>query len=176
MAIYRLGEFTPDIHPTAWVAESADIIGNVKIEAGASVWFGVVVRGDNDQIIIGENTNIQDGSMLHADPGHPLIIGKNVTVGHHAILHACTVGDGALIGIRSTVLTGAVIGEGCLVGACALVTEGKKIEKNALIIGSPATVSRIMSDEAISKFQRTAGNYVRRGKLYAEKLERIDQV
>ena len=173
MAIYRLGKHTPEIHPTAWIADSANIIGNVKIEAGASIWFGVTVRADNDMITIGENTNIQDGSMLHANPGYPLHIGKNVTVGHHAILHGCTVSNGALIGIRSTVLDGAIIGEGCLVGACALVTEGKKMEKNALIIGSPARVSKIMSDEAVNKMQRTAQGYVKRSKLFAEELEKI---
>ena len=173
MAIYRLGKYTPEIHPTAWIADSANVIGNVKIEAGASVWFGVTIRADNDRITIGENSNIQDGSMLHADPGYPLIIGKNVTVGHHAILHGCTVGDGALVGIRSTVLNGASIGEGCLVGACALVTEGKKMEKNALVIGSPATVKRIMSDEAVHKMQATALHYMQRSKLFSDELEKI---
>ena len=173
MAIYRLGQYTPQIHPTAWIAESANIIGNVRIEAGASVWFGTTVRADNDLITIGENTNIQDNCMLHADPGFPLFVGNNVTVGHHAILHGCTVKDGALIGIRATVMNGAVIGEGSLVGACSLVTENKKMEKNALIIGSPASVTRIMSDEAVHKMQGAARHYVKQSKLFAEDLEKI---
>ncbi len=173
MAIYRLGKHTPDIHPTAFIAESANIIGNVKIEAGASVWFGVTIRADNDQIIIGENSNVQDCSMLHADPGYPVTIGKNVTIGHHAILHGCTVGDGALIGIRSTVLNGAVIGENALVGACALVTEGKNMDANAMILGVPAKVTKVMSDEAIQGLRAIAQHYVEQNKLFSEELEKI---
>lgn len=173
MAIYRLGKYTPEIHPTVYVAESANIIGNVKIEAGASIWFGVTIRADNDLITIGENTNVQDCSMLHADPGYPVTIGKNVTIGHHAILHGCTVGDGALIGIRSTILNGAIIGENALVGACALVTEGKQMEANAMILGVPAKVAKIMSDEAVHKMQGAARHYVKQNKLFTEELEKI---
>ncbi len=173
MAIYRLGKHTPDIHPTAWIAPTANIIGNVKIKAGASVWFGVTIRADHEQIVIGENSNIQDLSMLHADPGFPLIIGKNVTVGHHAILHGCIIEDGALVGIRATVLNGSVIGEGSLVGACALVTENKKMEKNALIIGSPARVAKTMTDEDIHRMQGAARFYMKNSKLFADELEQI---
>ena len=173
MAIYRLGKYTPEIHPTAWIAESADIIGNVRIEANASVWFGVTVRADHERIVIGENSNIQDGSVLHADPGCPLIIGKNVTVGHQAMLHGCTIGNGAMVGIRATVLNGAVIGENALVGACALVTEGKQMEANAMIIGAPARVAKIMDDETIDKMQGAARFYLKNSKLFAEELEKI---
>jgi carbonic anhydrase/acetyltransferase-like protein (isoleucine patch superfamily) len=173
MAIYRLGKYTPDIHPTAWIAPSANVIGNVKIEAGASVWFGVTIRADHEAIVIGENSNIQDLSMLHADPGFPLIIGKNVTVGHHAVLHGCIISDGALVGIRATVLNGAVIGEGSLVGACALVTEGKNVEKNALMVGSPAKLSKTLTDEEVHQMQGAARFYIKNSKLFSEELEKI---
>ena len=173
MAIYRLGKHIPEIHPTAWIAPTANIIGNVTIEAGASVWFGVTIRADHERIVIGENSNIQDLSMLHADPGFPLIIGKNVTVGHHAILHGCIVEDGALVGIRATVLNGSVIGEGSLVGACALVTENKKMEKNALIIGSPARVAKTMTDDEVQRMQGAARFYMKNSKLFSEELEQI---
>ena len=173
MAIYRLGKHIPEIHPTAWIAPTANIIGNVTIEAGASVWFGVTIRADHERIVIGENSNIQDLSMLHADPGFPLIIGKNVTIGHHAILHGCIVEDGALVGIRATVLNGSVIGEGSLVGACALVTENKKMEKNALIIGSPARVAKTMTDNEVQRMQGAARFYMKNSKLFSEELEQI---
>lgn len=173
MAIYRLGSHTPVIHPTAWIAPTANIIGNVTVEAGASVWFGVTIRADHERIVIGENSNIQDGSVLHADPGFPLIIGKNVTVGHLAMLHGCIVGDGAMVGIRATVLNGAAIGENSLVGACALVTENKKIDQNALMVGAPARASKIMSDEEINRMQGAARFYLRNSKLFAEELELI---
>lgn len=173
MAIYRLGKHTPAIHPTAWIAPSANIIGNVTIEAGASVWFGVTIRADHERIVIGENANIQDLSMLHADPGCPLIIGKNVTVGHHAMLHGCKVGDGAMVGIRATVLNGAVIGENALVGACALVTESKQMPPNALIIGSPARIAKTLSEEEIHRMQGAARFYMKNSKLFAEELEEI---
>ena len=174
MPIYRLGNHTPDIHPTAWIAPTANIIGNVKIAAGASVWFGVTIRADHERIEIGENTNIQDLSMLHADPGFPLLIGNNVTVGHHAVLHGCIIEDGALVGIRATVLNGAVIGENSLVGACALVTENKKMtEKNALIVGAPASVSKTMSDDAVKRMHGAARFYTKNSKLFSEELEQI---
>ncbi|MBS1170901.1 MAG: bacterial transferase hexapeptide family protein [Burkholderiaceae bacterium] len=173
MAIYRLGNHTPDIHPNAWIAPSADVIGNVRIEAGASVWFGVTIRADHERIVIGENSNIQDGSVLHADPGCPLLMGKNVTVGHQAMLHGCKIGDGAMVGIRATVLNGAVIGENALVGACALVTEGKEMASNALIIGSPARVARTMSEEDVHRMQGAARFYIKNSKLFAAELEQI---
>jgi carbonic anhydrase/acetyltransferase-like protein (isoleucine patch superfamily) len=174
MSIYRLGKHVPDIHPTAWIAPTANIIGNVKIAAGASVWFGVTIRADAERIEIGENANVQDHSVLHADPGFPLLLGKNVTVGHHAMLHGCIIEDGALIGIRATVLNGALIGENSLVGACALVTENKKLsEKNALIIGTPAKISKTMSPEDVDRMHGAARFYIKNRQLFAQELEQI---
>ena len=144
MAIYQLGDCIPDIDPSAYIAESANVIGKVIIKANASIWFGVTIRGDNEPITIGENSNVQEGCVLHADPGLPLTIGRNVTVGHQAMLHGCTVGDGSLIGIQAVILNGAKIGKNCLVGAGALVTEGKEFPDNSLIIGSPAKVVRTL--------------------------------
>ena len=138
MPIYQLNDKVPDIAETAWVADTAQIIGDVRLGAGASVWFNTVLRGDNDPITIGAGSNIQDGSVLHTDEGVPLNIGCNVTVGHMAMLHGCTVGDESLIGIGAVILNGAVIGRNCIVGAGALVTEGKAFPDGSLIIGSPA--------------------------------------
>src|SRR6476469_8446647 len=155
MAIYQLGEHAPEIDASAYVADSANLIGKVTVQANASVWFGVTIRGDNERITIGENSNVQEGTVMHTDMGYPLTLGKNVTVGHQAMLHGCTVGDGALIGIQAVILTGARIGKGCLVGAGALVTEGKEFPDNSLIIGSPAKAVRTLTDEDL---QRLAGN------------------
>ena len=173
MPIYRLGDHTPDIHPTAWVAPSANIIGNVTIGAHASVWFGVTIRADHERIVIGENSNIQDGTVMHADPGCPLILGSNVTVGHQAMLHGCTVGNGAMVGIRATVLNGANIGENALVGACALVTENKMVEKNALMVGAPARQSKTLSEEEVQRMQGAARFYLKNSKLFATELEQV---
>src|ERR1035437_4326790 len=150
MAIYQLGEESPDIDPSAYITESAKIIGKARIEANASIWFDVTIRGDNECITVGENSNVQDSCILHTDPGYPLTIGKNVTVGHQAMLHGCSIGDGALVGIQAVILNGAKIGRNCLVGAGALVTEGKEFPDNSLIIGSPAKAVRSLTDEAIT--------------------------
>ena len=131
MAIYQLGEHAPDIDPSAYVADSATLIGKVTLEANASVWSGVTIRGDNERITIGENSNVQESCVMHTDMGFPLTLGKDVTVGHQAMLHGCTVGDGSLIGIQAIVLNGARIGKCCLVGAGALVTEGKEFPDNS---------------------------------------------
>ena len=136
MAIYQLGEHAPQIHDTAFVADSADVIGRVHLAEDTSVWFGVVVRGDTDDIRIGRGSNIQDNSVLHTDEGIELVIGENVTVGHQCMLHGCTIGDGSLIGIGAIVLNGAKIGRGCIVGAGALVTEGKEFPDHSMILGS----------------------------------------
>jgi carbonic anhydrase/acetyltransferase-like protein (isoleucine patch superfamily) len=173
MAIYQLGDDAPDIDPSAYVTESANIIGKVKIEAHASIWFDVTIRGDNELITVGENSNVQESSVLHTDPGCPLTIGKNVTVGHQAMLHGCTIGDGALIGIQAIVLNGAKIGRNCLVGAGALVTEGKEFPDNSLIIGSPAKAVRTLSEEDIARMHRNTSNYVERGKHFKANLKRI---
>lgn len=173
MAIFQLGEYAPDIDPSAYIADSANIIGKAKIEANASVWFDVTIRGDNELITVGENSNVQEGCVLHTDPGFPLDIGKNVTVGHQAMLHGCTIGDGSLVGIQAVILNGAKIGKNSLVGAGALVTEGKEFPDNSLIIGSPAKVVRTLNEEDFVRMQRNASNYVKRGQLFKKELKRI---
>ena len=138
MAIYQLDNLTPGIHESVWVADSAQVMGNVVLGEDCSVWFGAVIRGDTETIRVGRGSNIQDNSILHADHGMPLNIGENVTVGHQVMLHGCTVGDNSLIGIAAVVLNGARIGKNCLVGAGSLVTEGKEFPDGSMIIGSPA--------------------------------------
>ena len=174
MAIYQLGELVPVVHPSAYVAESAAVIGNVHIAAHASVWFKASIRGDTDRIVIGENSNIQEGAVLHTDPGLVLTIGKNVTVGHQVMLHGCTIGDGSLIGIQAVILNGAKIGRNCLVGAGAVVTEGKEFPDNSLIIGAPAKAVRTTTEEQIAGMQKGAPNYVERAQTYKTALKRID--
>jgi len=173
MAVYQLGEFVPDIDSSAYIAESANVIGKARVEANASIWSGVTIRGDNELIAIGENSNVQEGCVMHTDMGYPLTVGKNVTIGHQAMLHGCSVGDGSLIGIQAVVLNGAKIGKNCLVGAGALVTEGKEFPDNSLIIGSPARAVRTLSDEQIAKFQEGVGHYVERGQLFKQSLKRV---
>lgn len=174
MAIYQLGDLVPDIHPSAYVAENATVIGRVKLEANTSVWSNVTIRGDNDQITIGENSNIQESSVLHTDPGFLLTLGKGVSVGHQAMLHGCTVGDNTLIGIQAVVLNNAKIGRNCLVGAGALVTEGKEFPDNSLIIGTPAKVARMLTDAEVANLQRIAAGYVQRAQDFKTSLKRID--
>jgi carbonic anhydrase/acetyltransferase-like protein (isoleucine patch superfamily) len=174
MAIYQLGDLVPDIHPSAYVAENATVIGRVKLEANTSVWSNVTIRGDNDQITIGENSNIQESSVLHTDPGFLLTLGKGVSVGHQAMLHGCTVGDNSLIGIQAVVLNNAKIGRNCLVGAGALVTEGKEFPDNSLIIGTPAKVARMLTDAEVANLQRIAAGYVQRAQDFKTSLKRID--
>ena len=173
MAIYQLGEHTPVIDPSAYIADTANIIGKAEIQAHASVWFHVTIRGDNERITVGENSNVQEGCVLHTDPGYPLTIGKNVTIGHQAMLHGCTIGEGALVGIQAVILNGAKIGKNCLVGAGALVTEGKEFPDNSLIVGSPAKVARTLSDEDVTRLHGNTRNYVERGKLFKANLKRI---
>lgn len=174
MATYRLGDDGPIIPHSAYVAAQATVIGKVTLGEHASVWPGAVLRGDNDSITIGDGSNIQDNAVLHTDPGFPLTVGANVTIGHQAMLHGCTVGDGALIGIQAVVMNGAVIGKDCLVGAAALVPEGKTYGDRKLIVGAPAKVVRELSDEEIEKMHRAAPGYVKRQELYKEKLKRIE--
>jgi carbonic anhydrase/acetyltransferase-like protein (isoleucine patch superfamily) len=173
MSIYQLGEHAPQLDATAFVADSATLIGKVTLEANASVWFGATLRGDNERITIGENSNVQESSVLHTDMGYPLSIGKNVTVGHQAMLHGCTIGDGALIGIQAVILNGARIGRGCLVGAGALVTEGKEFPDNMLIIGSPAKAVRQLTEEDVARLQGSAASYVQRAQLFKTQLTKI---
>lgn len=173
MAIYQLDDFVPNIHPTAYIASSAEVIGDVHMAEGSSAWFGVVIRGDSETIRIGKGSNVQDLSMLHADEGVPLTIGENVTIGHQVMLHGCTIGDGSLIGIQAVVLNNAKIGKNSLVGAGSVVTEGKEFPDNALIIGSPAKVVRIMSDEQIERLRGAARHYQVNGPRFAKGLKKI---
>ncbi|PRC91472.1 gamma carbonic anhydrase family protein [Solimicrobium silvestre] len=173
MTIYQLSDSIPQIDDSAFVADSANVIGKVHIAAHASVWFEVTIRGDNELISVGENSNVQENVVLHTDIGYPLTIGRNVTVGHQAMLHGCTIQDGALIGIQAVILNGAVIGKNCLVGAGALVTEGKHFPDNSLIIGSPAKVARTLTEEEINNFHKNTDNYVTRAQLFKTKLIRL---
>ena len=172
MAIYQLGDDIPRIDPTAWVADSATVVGRVALAAGTSVWYSSVLRGDNEWLTIGRDTNIQDGSVLHSDYGFPLTLGERVTVGHSVMLHGCSVGDGSLIGIGAVVLNGARIGKNCLVGAGALVTEGKEFADGSLIFGSPAKAVRQLTPEQIQHIGLAAAHYVENTALHraAKKL------
>ena len=173
MALYELDGVAPQLGPGAYVADSAQVIGNVKLDENASLWFGVVARGDSDTLTIGRNSNIQDLSMLHADAGMPLTIGENVTVGHHVVLHGCTVGDNSLIGIGAVVLNNAKIGRNSIVGAGSVVTEGKEFPDNSLIFGSPAKVMRTISDEDVARLRHGAEHYVKNAVRYAKGLKKI---
>ena len=173
MSIYQLGEIAPEIDASCYVAENAAVIGKVTLQANATVWFGASLRGDNERITIGENSNVQEGTVMHTDMGYPLTVGKNVTIGHQVMLHGCTIGDGALIGIQAVILNGARIGKGCLVGAGALVTEGKEFPDNSLIIGAPAKAVRTLSDEEAAQLLLAADSYVKRGQLFKTQLKKI---
>jgi carbonic anhydrase/acetyltransferase-like protein (isoleucine patch superfamily) len=173
MAIYQLGEHVPDIAATAYITDSATVVGRVTIKANSSVWFQVTVRGDNEDITIGENCNLQEGAVLHADPGFPLTLGDNVSVGHQAMIHGCTIGEGSLIGIQAVILNGAKIGKNCLVGAGALVTEGKEYPDNSLILGTPAKVVRSLSETDIANLRRIADSYVTRSREFKNTLKKI---
>lgn len=174
MAVYRLGDAHPQVAASAWVADSAQVIGDVVLAEEASVWFGAVVRGDNTRLHIGERTNIQDGAVLHSDAGKPLTLGNGVTIGHQAMLHGCTVGDGSLIGIQAVVLNGARIGKSCLVGAGAVVTEGKQFEDGWLILGAPAKAVRPLTPEQLEGLALSAAGYVAKAQRFRTELVRID--
>ena len=173
MAVYQLDDLTPHIANSAWVADNAQVMGDVHMADDSSVWFSSVVRGDSATIRIGEGTNIQDGSVLHADVGVPLTIGKHVTVGHMVQLHGCTVGDESLIGIGAVVLNGAKIGKNCLVGAGSLVTEGKEFPDGSMILGSPAKVVRQLTPEQIEGLRRSAQRYVNNKDRFKAGLKKI---
>ena len=167
MPLYALDDLSPSIDPSAWVAPSADLIGDVRLGARSSVWFGAVIRADNTPIAIGQNSNFQDGAIGHSDPGSPLTVGAGVTVGHQAILHGCTVGEGALIGMGARILNGAEIGAGCIVGAGALVTEGKQFEPGLLIVGTPARVVRPLTEAEQQMLLVSAAHYADKAAKYA---------
>lgn len=173
MAIFQLGEHAPQIHPTAFIADNAQVIGRVHLAENSSVWFGVVVRGDTDDIHIGRGSNVQDNSVLHTDEGIELVIGENVTVGHQCMLHGCTIGDGSLIGIGAIVLNGAKIGRHSIVGAGSLVTEGKEFPDYSMIIGSPAKVVKTLTPEQAERFGHGATHYVDNARRYQRELKEV---
>lgn len=173
MAIYELDQIAPRIDASAWVADSAQVMGNVEMAEETSVWFGAVVRGDTETIRIGKGSNIQDASVLHADIGKPLTIGENVTVGHKVMLHGCSIGDGSLIGIGAIVLNGAKIGKGCIVGAGSLVTEGKEFPDGSMILGSPAKVVRQLSEEQQAGLRMSALHYIENAHRFKNGLKKI---
>ena len=173
MAIYQLDEWVPQIAATAWVADTASVIGRVRMGEGASVWYGAVLRGDNDWITLGRQCNIQDGSVLHTDSGIALTLADNVTVGHQVMLHGCSIGEGTLIGIQAVVLNGAKIGRHCIVGAGALVTEGKEFPDGSLIVGSPAKAVRTLSAAQHEMLGHLAEHYVVQARRHRGGIKRI---
>lgn len=171
MPLYEIDDLFPQLADGAWAALSADLIGDVRLGARASVWFGAVIRADNTPIILGEETNFQDGAIGHSDPGAPLTVGARVTVGHQAILHGCTVADDCLIGMGARVLNGAFLGPECLVGANALITEGKRFEEGGLIVGAPARLVRPLSDTEKAALRMSAAHYAEKAAGYAVGLK-----
>ena len=173
MAIYQLGDRKPVIPASCYVAPEATVIGAVTLGERVTIMPGAVLRGDNEPIVIGDDSNVQDNAVLHTDPGCPLIIGKGVTIGHQVMLHGCTIGDGALIGVAAIVLNSAVIGKDCLVGAGAVVTEGKRFPDRSVVFGSPAKAAREVNDDNIARMRFSAESYVLRGRQYRANFKRI---
>ena len=173
MAVYEFDGRSPRVAASAWVADSAQVMGNVVLGDDVSVWFGTIIRGDTETITIGQGSNIQDGSVLHADVGKPLVVGENVTVGHQVMLHGCTIGDESLIGIGAVVLNGAVIGKNCLVGAGALVTEGKEFPDGSMIMGTPAKVVRQLTPEQIEGLRLSAQHYIDNARMFRATLKKL---
>jgi carbonic anhydrase/acetyltransferase-like protein (isoleucine patch superfamily) len=173
VALYQLGDDAPRLAPGVWVADTAQVIGKVQLGDEASVWFGAVLRGDNEWITVGARSNVQEGCVLHTDIGFPLTLGDGVTVGHQVMLHGCTVGAGSLIGIQAVVLNGVQIGKNCLVGAGSVVTEGKVFPDNSLILGSPAKVVRDISPEQAARLRLSAAFYVKNAARYKSQLKRL---
>lgn len=171
MTIYALDGIAPEIDPAAWVAPGCHIIGDVRLEAMSSVWFGTTIRGDNEPIVLGQGSNIQENCVLHTDPGCPLSIGRDCTIGHKAMLHGCTIGEGSLIGMGATVLNKAVIGKGCLIGAGALITEGKVIPDGSLVMGAPGKVVRALDAAAREGLIRSARHYQENARRFRAGLE-----
>lgn len=175
MTIYRLGDKVPQLADSVWIAPNATVIGDVRLAENVSIWWNAVLRGDNDPITIGANSNIQDGSVLHTDEGVPMTIGRDVTVGHLVMLHGCTIGDGSLIGIKSVILNGAVIGKNCLIGANTLIPEGKVIPDGSLVMGSPGKVVRELTNEQVHRIAHSAAHYVNNAQRYRELLEEVSR-
>jgi len=173
MAVYQLADRTPQIDPSAFVFENATVIGRVILGRGVSIWPYATLRGDNEPIVIGDGSNVQEGCVLHTDPGCPLTIGRNVTLGHQAMVHGCTIGDGSLIGIQAVILNKSVIGKNCLIGAGALITEGKVIPDNSLVLGRPAKVVRELTAEEIARNHANNAGYIERGAAYKAQLKGI---
>ncbi len=173
MAVYEIDGKAPQVDSTAWIADSAEVMGAVTLGPDASVWFGCVLRGDTETMTIGEGSNIQDLSVLHADRGKPLTVGKNVTVGHKVMLHGCTIGDESLIGIGAVVLNGAKIGKNCLVGAGSLVTEGKEFPDGSMIVGSPARAIRQLTPEQIEGLRQSAQHYIDNARMFRATLKKL---
>jgi carbonic anhydrase/acetyltransferase-like protein (isoleucine patch superfamily) len=175
MPLYALGKIVPKTPAPGsyWIAPNATVIGDVDIGEDVGIWFGAVLRGDNEPILLGAGTNIQEGVMIHNDIGFPVSIGPGCTIGHHAIIHGCTIGENSLVGMGATILNGARIGNNCLVGANALVTEGKVFPDNSLIVGSPAKAVRLLDEAAVAALQRSAAHYVERWKVFAQDLRAI---
>ena len=169
--IYSLDGITPEVDPDAWVAPGAHVMGRVRLGAGVGIWFGAALRGDNEWIEVGEATNIQENAVLHTDMGYPLTIGANCTIGHKAMLHGCSIGEGSLIGMGATVLNGARIGKGCLIGAGALITEGKEIPDGSLVMGAPGKVVRLLDAEAQARLLQSARSYQANARRYAKGLK-----
>ncbi len=176
MTRYAIGDSAPTLPPdgSCWIAPGAHVIGDARLGRDVSIWFGAVIRADNTPILLGDRTNVQEGAMLHSDPGAPLTVGAGCTIGHHAILHGCTIGDDVLVGIGATVLNHAVIGDNCLIGAGALVTEGKTFPPGSLIVGSPARVVRTLDEAARMKLRASADGYVARARDFARQLHALD--
>jgi carbonic anhydrase/acetyltransferase-like protein (isoleucine patch superfamily) len=174
MALYAIDDRRPQLAPTAWVAPGATVLGRVVLADGVGIWFGAVLRGDNEPIVIGEGSNVQENTVMHTDVGFPLTVGRGVTIGHQAMLHGCTIGDGSLIGIQAVVMNGVRIGRECLIGAGALVPEGKAIPDRSLVLGSPGKIVRELSDDDVARIRAGAESYVARAAAFRAQLHRID--
>lgn len=173
MSVFTLDGIAPDLADDVWIAPDAHVIGQVVLGQGASVWFGAVLRGDNEPITVGSGTNLQEGCILHTDIGHPLVVGRDCTIGHRVTLHGCTIGDETLVGMGATILNGAVIGRNCLIGAGALVTEDKEIPDGSLVVGAPGRVVRRLDDAEIARVRQSARNYRANAARFCAGLVRI---
>ena len=173
MSIYQLGEMRPDIHETAWIADDANVIGNVELKEGSSVWFCTTIRGDNEIVVVGKGTNIQENTVMHTDIGFPLTIGENCTIGHKVMLHGCEIGTNSLIGMGTVILNGAKIGDNCLIGAGALITENKVIPDGSLVMGLPGKIVRQLDDAEIARLTQSALHYQENAARFRKKLVKV---